>query len=78
MPPTAAPFPSGFPQGRKPRRPVWLWVALGLLLAIVVSAATGSIVTFAAVHNATGTGRATIVCTISVDVCAYNSAIQRG
>ena len=54
MPPTAAPFPSGFPQGRKPRRPVWLWVALGLLLAIVVSAATGSIVTFAAVHNAIG------------------------
>ena len=25
-----------------------------------------------------GPGRATILCTISVNVCAYNSAIQRG
>lgn len=50
-PPRAAPFPSGFPGARPPRRRVWPWAALGLLLAIVVSAATGSIVTFAAVHN---------------------------
>lgn len=41
----------GFPQGRMPRRRVWPWATLGLLLAIVVSAATGSIITFAAVHN---------------------------
>ena len=53
VPPTGAPLPSVFPQGPKPRRRGWLWVALGLPLAIVVSAATGSIVTFAAMHNAT-------------------------
>lgn len=52
--PAAAPFPSGFPQGPRPRRRVWPWVTLGLLLAVVISAATASIVTFAAVHNATG------------------------
>ena len=53
VPPTGAPLPSVFPHGPKPRRRGWLWVALGLPLAIVVSAATGSIVTFAAMHNAT-------------------------
>lgn len=52
-PPTGAPLQSVFPQGPKPRRRGWLWVALGLPLAIVVSAATGSIVTFAVMHNAT-------------------------
>lgn len=51
--PTGAPLPSVFPQGPNPRRRSWLWVALGLPLAIVVSAATGSLVTFAAMHNAT-------------------------
>ena len=54
MPPAGAALPSDFPQGRKQhRRRVWSWVAAGLALAVVVSAATGSIVTFAALHNAT-------------------------
>ena len=48
VPPTGAPLPSGFPQGQSLVVRSWLWVALGLPLAIVVSAATGSIVTFAA------------------------------
>jgi hypothetical protein len=52
VPPAVAPYPNGFPQGPKPRRRVWPWVTLGLLLAVVISAATASIVTFAAVHNA--------------------------
>lgn len=49
-PPTAVPFPTGFPQKRTRRR-VWPWAALGLLFAIVISAATGSIVTLAVAHN---------------------------
>jgi hypothetical protein len=52
-PPTGAPLTSVFPQGPKPRRRGWLWIALGLALVIVASAATGSLVTFAAMHNAT-------------------------
>ena len=53
VPPTGAPLTSVFPHGSKPRRRGWLWVALGLPLVIVASAATGSLVTFAAMHNAT-------------------------
>ena len=53
VPPAGAPLPGVFPHGPKPRRRGWLWVALGIPLAVVVSAATGSIVTFAAMHNAT-------------------------
>ncbi len=53
LPPAGAPLPSDFPPGRKPRRRTWLWVALGLPVVIVVSAATGSIATFAVMHNAT-------------------------
>ena len=52
-PPTGAPLTSVFPQGLKPRRRGWLLVALGLPLVIVASAATGSLVTFAAMRNAT-------------------------
>lgn len=56
-PRAAAPFPSGVPQGLKPHRQVWPWITLGLLLAVVISAATGSIVTFAAMHNGTGSSQ---------------------
>lgn len=49
-PPAAIPFPTGFAQNRTRRR-VWPWAALGLLLAIVISAATGSIVTLAVAHD---------------------------
>jgi len=56
VPPAAAPLPSVFPPGRKPGRRDWLWIALGLPLTIVVSAATGAVVTLAATHNATRSG----------------------
>ncbi len=49
-PPTAVPFPTGFAQNRTRRR-VWPWAVLGLLLAIVISAVTGSLVTLAVAHN---------------------------
>ncbi len=49
-PPAAIPLPTGFAQNRTRRR-VWPWAALGLLLAIVISAATGSIVTLAVAHD---------------------------
>lgn len=51
-PPGPTPPPVGFPNARMSRRRTWPWAALGLLLAVVViSAATGSIVTYAAIHN---------------------------
>jgi hypothetical protein len=54
VPPAAVPFPSGLPQAPISRRRLWPWAIVGLLLAIVVSAATGSLVTFAAMRNGTG------------------------
>lgn len=53
VPPSGAPVPSGFPLAGAPRRRVWPWVSLALLLAVLVSAAAGSLVTFAALHNRT-------------------------
>jgi cytoskeletal protein RodZ len=44
-------FPTSFPQPPGPRNRNWLWATLGLLLVIVVSAAIGSLVTFAAAHT---------------------------
>ncbi|MGE2817913.1 hypothetical protein ACQI5H_22630 [Mycobacterium heidelbergense] len=41
------------PGPNPPRRYGWLWVTLGLPLAVVISAATASIVTLAAMHNGT-------------------------
>lgn len=49
-PPATVPFPTGFAQNRTRRR-VWPWAVLGLLLAIMISAATGSIVTLAVAHE---------------------------
>lgn len=53
-PHAAGRFPNGFPEPQGPRRRVWPFVTLGLLLAVLISAATASMVTFAAVHNGTG------------------------
>ena len=44
-------FPTSFPQPTRPRNRNWLWATLGLLLVIVVSAATGSAVTFVAMRS---------------------------
>ncbi len=52
-PHAGTPLPAAFPPGRKPRRPGWLLVGLGLPVAIVLAAGTGSMVTFAAIHNNT-------------------------
>ena len=41
------------PRSKAPPAGGWLWVGIGAAGAIVVSAATGSLVTFAAMHNAT-------------------------
>ena len=47
-------FPTALLQpSTRPRNRIGLWATLGLLLVAVISAAVGSIVTFAALHNAT-------------------------
>lgn len=55
MPPpphSGNPVSPGFPPPPRRRNPIRLWAVLGLVLAIVISAAVGSIITFAAMHNA--------------------------
>ncbi|CDM79558.1 hypothetical protein MMARE11_p00550 (plasmid) [Mycobacterium marinum E11] len=48
---TATPFLTGSPRDARAHHRVWPWVTLGLLLAVVISAATGAMVTFAAIRN---------------------------
>lgn len=50
-PPGPTSPPINFQHGRITRRQTWPWAALALLITVVISAATGSIVTYAATHN---------------------------
>lgn len=57
-PPGPPPPPVEFPHRRMSRRRTWPLVAAGLFLAVVISAATGAIVTYAAIHNEARTAAA--------------------
>jgi len=50
-PPGGVAISTGFPRPPRPRNRIWLWATLGLLLTIVISAATGSTVTFVAMRS---------------------------
>lgn len=46
--------PVSFPHGRASRRWTWPRIALGLVVIVIISASTGSIVTYAAANNEAG------------------------